>query len=92
MRVGQSHMAFLQRVNNEGPGDPFYETRGMLTLEDVIEEIFQSDYSDDADIIGSQSLSSLDQDFSAIFCYSPDKCNGRIIVRVFVIALVGGKK
>jgi len=42
-------MAFLQRVNSEGQGDPFYETLGMLTLEDVIEEIFQSDYKDDND-------------------------------------------
>jgi len=43
-KKGQSHMAFLQRVNSEGSGDPFYETLGMLTLEDVIEEIFQADY------------------------------------------------
>ena len=36
-------MAFIQRVNTEGPGDPFYETLGMITLEDVIEDIFQSE-------------------------------------------------
>ena len=36
-------MAFVQRVNNDGPGDPYYETLGMVTLEDVIEDIFHSD-------------------------------------------------
>jgi metal transporter CNNM len=41
--AGQSHMAFVQRVNCEGTGDPFYETLGMITLEDVIESIFQSE-------------------------------------------------
>ncbi|ESO13032.1 hypothetical protein HELRODRAFT_62561 [Helobdella robusta] len=39
----QSHMAFVQRVNSDGPGDPYYETLGMVTLEDVIDEIFHSD-------------------------------------------------
>jgi len=36
-------MAFVQRVNDEGPGDPFYETLGMITFEDVIADIFQSE-------------------------------------------------
>jgi len=36
-------MAFVQRVNSEGPGDPFYETLGMITFEDVIADIFQSE-------------------------------------------------
>ena len=36
-------MAFIQRVNSEGPGDPFYETLGMITFEDVIADIFQSE-------------------------------------------------
>lgn len=36
-------MAFVHRVNNEGEGDPFYETVGLITLEDVIEELIQVD-------------------------------------------------
>jgi len=47
-------MAFVQRVNDEGPGDPFYETLGMITFEDVIADIFQSEVSAEAapDVIG----------------------------------------
>ena len=37
----KGHMAFVQRVNCEGDGDPFYETVGLVTLEDVIEELIQ---------------------------------------------------
>ena len=29
----------MQKVNNEGEGDPFYEVLGLVTLEDVIEEL-----------------------------------------------------
>jgi hypothetical protein len=29
----------VQKVNNEGEGDPFYEVLGLVTLEDVIDEI-----------------------------------------------------
>lgn len=37
----KGHMAFVQRVINSGTGDPFYETVGLVTLEDVIEELIQ---------------------------------------------------
>ncbi len=39
----KGHMAFVQRVNCEGEGDPFYETVGLVTLEDVIEELIQGE-------------------------------------------------
>ena len=44
-----SHIAIVQRVNNEGPGDPFYEAIGLATLEDVIEEMIQSEIVDETD-------------------------------------------
>lgn len=44
------HMAFVHRVNNEGDGDPFYETIGLITLEDVIEELIQAEIMDETDV------------------------------------------
>lgn len=46
----KGHMAFVHRVNNEGDGDPFYETIGLLTLEDVIEELIQAEIMDETDV------------------------------------------
>lgn len=50
-KKGQSHMAFVRRVNTEGDGDPFYELLGLVTLEDVIEEILQAEIIDETDIL-----------------------------------------
>uniref|UniRef100_F7FMI2 Metal transporter n=1 Tax=Ornithorhynchus anatinus TaxID=9258 RepID=F7FMI2_ORNAN len=46
---GKSHLAIVQKVNNEGEGDPFYEVMGLVTLEDVIEEIIKSEILDESD-------------------------------------------
>lgn len=47
---GKSHLAIVQRVNNEGEGDPFYEVMGIVTLEDIIEEIIKSEILDETDL------------------------------------------
>lgn len=47
--TGKSHLAIVQKVNNEGEGDPFYEVVGLVTLEDVIEEIIKSEILDESD-------------------------------------------
>ncbi|XP_071448223.1 unextended protein [Hetaerina americana] len=46
----KGHMALVHRVNSEGEGDPFYETVGLVTLEDVIEELIQSEIVDETDV------------------------------------------
>ncbi|KAH7981783.1 hypothetical protein HPB52_001093 [Rhipicephalus sanguineus] len=52
-KKGQSHMAFVRRVNTEGDGDPFYELLGLVTLEDVIEEILQAEIIDETDVLNT---------------------------------------
>ncbi|XP_047448230.1 metal transporter CNNM4 [Mugil cephalus] len=49
-KKGKSHLAIVQKVNNEGEGDPFYEVLGLVTLEDVIEEIIKCEILDESDL------------------------------------------
>lgn len=50
-KTGKSHMAFVRRVLDDGDRDPVYEITGIVTLEDVIEEIMQMEINDETDTL-----------------------------------------
>ncbi|KDO23116.1 hypothetical protein SPRG_11960 [Saprolegnia parasitica CBS 223.65] len=50
-KMGRTHLAVVHAVNNDGPGDPYYETKGVVTLEDIVEEILQDDIYDENDVV-----------------------------------------
>ena len=52
-------MAFVRRVNSTSEGDPFYEIVGVVTLEDVIEEIIQCEINDETDVVSKFKTSHL---------------------------------
>lgn len=62
--AGKSHLAIVQRVNNEGEGDPFYEVLGIVTLEDVIEEIIKSEILDETDLYSEYLPSSVNLQYA----------------------------
>jgi len=50
LKQGKSHMALVRDVNNEDETqDPFYEVKGIITLEDIIEEILGDEIVDETD-------------------------------------------
>ena len=49
--LGKSHMAMVRRVIDNGVTDPFYELLGVVTLEDIIEELIQAEINDETDVI-----------------------------------------
>ena len=51
LKGGHSHMALVNDVNNEDETrDPFYEIRGIITLEDIIEVILGDEIVDETDV------------------------------------------
>lgn len=50
-KTGKSHMAIVRRVLDDGDRDPVYEITGIVTLEDVIEEIMQMEINDETDTL-----------------------------------------
>jgi len=48
---GRSHLGIIKRVNEDDERrDPFYEITGIVTLEDVLEELIQSEIVDEDDV------------------------------------------
>jgi len=55
-KTGRGHLALVKRVNDTGEGDPFYETVGLVTLEDLIEELIGSEIVDETDVYEDNQL------------------------------------
>lgn len=50
-KTGESHMAIVQKLIDDTDRDPYYEITGIVTLEDVIEEIMQMEINDETDTL-----------------------------------------
>ncbi|KAF0694989.1 Aste57867_14158 [Aphanomyces stellatus] len=50
-KLGRTHLAIVHDVNNWSESDPFYETQGVVSLEDIVEEILQDEIYDEGDVV-----------------------------------------
>lgn len=50
-KTGKSHMAVVRQIYDDGEVDKYYEAIGVVTLEDVIEEVLQAEINDETDIL-----------------------------------------
>lgn len=50
-KLGNSHLAFVTQVYQSDASDPYTEVVGIVTLEDVIEELLQMEIVDETDIL-----------------------------------------
>uniref|UniRef100_A0A8R1DNM1 Metal transporter n=1 Tax=Caenorhabditis japonica TaxID=281687 RepID=A0A8R1DNM1_CAEJA len=51
-KKGEGHLAMVKRlINNDDGHDPSYELAGVVTLEDIVEEILQAEINDEFDIV-----------------------------------------
>nr|XP_046223973.1 metal transporter CNNM4-like [Oncorhynchus gorbuscha] len=89
--MSKSHLAIVQKVNSEGEGDPFYEVLGLVTLEDVIEEIIKSEILDESDLYtDNRNRKKVDpnkrmRDFSA-FKHTENECRVKISPQLMLAA------
>lgn len=49
--VGKSHLAIVRTIVDNGVNDPDYELLGVVTLEDIIEELIQAEINDETDVV-----------------------------------------
>ena len=49
-KQGKSHLAVVHRIDDSGPGDPVYINVGIVTLEDLVEELIMDEIVDETDV------------------------------------------
>lgn len=91
-KQGTSHLAVVLKINDSGDGDPFYESTGIVTLEDIIEEIIQAEIVDETDVyvdnVSGQKVHRKhhNQDFT-LFLPSPEdaqpKLSSQLVFAIF---------
>lgn len=76
-QTGRSHIALVQEVQQRPHGDPCYEVKGLVTMEDVIEELIHSEIFDEYDVDPHLTVHSLSQSVKWNVGLTP-KCSRRI--------------
>ncbi|CAJ0602039.1 unnamed protein product [Cylicocyclus nassatus] len=50
-KKGEGHLAMVKQLNSSEDHDPTYELVGVVTLEDIVEEILQAEINDEFDVV-----------------------------------------